>query len=701
MPWKVGSTTVRRKLARRAGPAARVLAAAGIAATGLTAIGLVLSTPSAYAAGAGQICTGGTCTVTFTTVGNTTWTVPAGVTSTTFTADGAGGGDGPSGGHGGPGGEVVGTVATTPGSTYTISVGGEGQSSGAGGANGGGDGGPVSSSAAGGGGYSAVLDGSSAYEIVAGGGGGGGGAGGDTYGIGGAGGQVGATGGMSCTDGDSVATGGGGGTATGGGAGGTGGVGYIGNPGSALTGGGGAGPNYFAGGGGGGGWFGGGEGALSPGVAYACAAGGGGGSSSVPDPGVTGVSYVTGTQTGSGMVMISYPNPVSAGNLSYTVPTNESITASATAGVLTGASGPTILTASVETQPDHGSLALNSDGSFTYTPTTGYVGTDSFTYRATDTSGDYAIGTVTINVNPTVSFNSEGGSSVPAESVAYASTATAPANPTRAGYSFDGWYDAPSGGSLYDFSTPVTSSLTLYAQWGIDHETVSFNSEGGSSVPAESVAYASTATAPANPTRAGYSFDGWYDAPSGGSLYDFSTPVTSSLTLYAQWTGVIVSPSSIAQGASFTVTGIGFQPGEKITALLRSTPLPLGTFAASSAGLVTFSATVPTGFATGGHTVTLTGETSGRSAIASLVVTAAAATTTTTTPSTAPPTTMMTTTAPATTVPATTTTTTATLAFTGTDIRGPLAAAAAAVAAGIVLVAASRKRPRRLHHRRR
>ena len=65
---------------------------------------------------------------------------------------------------------------------------------------------------------------------------------------------------------------------------------------------------------------------------------------------------------------------------------------------------------------------------------------------------------------------------------------------------------------------------------------VSFDSNGGSSVSAQKVKHGSKATQPANPTRSGYTFQGWYTAKSGGSKYDFSQSVTSDVTLYAHWT---------------------------------------------------------------------------------------------------------------------------------------------------------------------
>src|SRR5439155_26290674 len=56
------------------------------------------------------------------------------------------------------------------------------------------------------------------------------------------------------------------------------------------------------------------------------------------------------------------------------------------------------LVAVLVSQPAHGSLTLNSDGSFSYTPAASYNGTDSFTYKANDGQADSAVATVTINI---------------------------------------------------------------------------------------------------------------------------------------------------------------------------------------------------------------------------------------------------------------------------------------------------------------
>ncbi|MCD8314100.1 MAG: InlB B-repeat-containing protein, partial [Firmicutes bacterium] len=73
----------------------------------------------------------------------------------------------------------------------------------------------------------------------------------------------------------------------------------------------------------------------------------------------------------------------------------------------------------------------------------------------------------------------------------------------------------PMASSDYTTSSGGTTTNTTY--------TVTFNSNGGSSVSSQTVKSGSTATEPTSPTRSGYTFDGWYTSSSGGSKYSFST----------------------------------------------------------------------------------------------------------------------------------------------------------------------------------
>ena len=131
----------------------------------------------------------------------------------------------------------------------------------------------------------------------------------------------------------------------------------------------------------------------------------------------------------------------------------------------------------------------------------------------------------------TVTFNSDGGTSVKSQTIYEGSKATKPANPTREGYTFVEWQ---LDGKTYDFNTKVTKDITLKAVWKeIKSYTVSFNSDGGTSVKSQTIYEGSKATKPANPTKEGYNFDGW---TLNGNNYDFNTAVNGNITLVARWT---------------------------------------------------------------------------------------------------------------------------------------------------------------------
>lgn len=105
----------------------------------------------------------------------------------------------------------------------------------------------------------------------------------------------------------------------------------------------------------------------------------------------------------------------------------------------------------------------------------------------------------------TVTFQSEGGSEVASQIRANAPAAR-PADPTKEGYTFIGWYN---GESEWNFETPVTADLTLTAKWQINRYTITFDTAGGSEVAPITQDYGTTITPPAAPTRTGYTFAGW------------------------------------------------------------------------------------------------------------------------------------------------------------------------------------------------
>ena len=259
-----------------------------------------------------------TKTLPFVGSDESSFVVPAGVTSITIAAYGAAGGAGTDGTAGGLGGRTTVTVRVTPGETLRVLVGGQGGAGGpavrgTAGVIGGGSGGLDGLASGGGGGSgSGVARGEEVLVVAGGAGGGGGGSAGVPAGAGGAGGGVTGGAGGSPVQANSP-TGGGGGTANAGGAGGTGATtvpaglsGRIGSGAAAFTGGDGAdGTAAGAGGGGGGGLFGGGGGGGGNGGAYRAGAGGGGGSS-YAGVGATDVVHTQGIWAGHGQVVITW-----------------------------------------------------------------------------------------------------------------------------------------------------------------------------------------------------------------------------------------------------------------------------------------------------------------------------------------------------------------------------------------------------------
>ena len=121
----------------------------------------------------------------------------------------------------------------------------------------------------------------------------------------------------------------------------------------------------------------------------------------------------------------------------------------------------------------------------------------------------------------TITFDTNGGSEIAPITQDYGTEITAPANPTRKGYTFKGW----------DKEIPKTmpaENITLKAQWEINQYTITFDTNGGSEIAPITQDYGTEITAPANPTRKGYTFKGW----------DKEIPKTmpaENITVKAQW----------------------------------------------------------------------------------------------------------------------------------------------------------------------
>lgn len=173
------------------------------------------------------------------------------------------------------------------------------------------------------------------------------------------------------------------------------------------------------------------------------------------------------------------------------------------------------------------------------------------------------------NFNRVVSFNSNGGTAAPGTIILNVGDCVSDFEkmlnenqPERTGYTFEFWATSPTSNVAYNLDLPVTNNLTLYAIWRINTYTVSFNLDGGSgSFPNKTINYGSTVSKPAaTPTKDGFTFKYW--ALSGQTTeYNFSTPVTSDITLVAIWE----QDSCVAEGTLITLADGSQVPVENLT----------------------------------------------------------------------------------------------------------------------------------------
>lgn len=125
----------------------------------------------------------------------------------------------------------------------------------------------------------------------------------------------------------------------------------------------------------------------------------------------------------------------------------------------------------------------------------------------------------------TVTFLSDGVHTAPPQ-IRANTPAARPADPTKEGYTFIGWYN---GESEWNFADAVATDLTLTAKWQVNQYTITFKPENGGQDIVIKQDYGTAITAPANPTKTGYTFAGW----------DKTIPTTmpaGDMTITARWT---------------------------------------------------------------------------------------------------------------------------------------------------------------------
>ena len=159
-----------------------------------------------------------------------------------------------------------------------------------------------------------------------------------------------------------------------------------------------------------------------------------------------------------------------------------------------------------------------------------------------------------------VKFETSGGSDIATQVIKENQKATKPAtDPTKAHFKFGGWYVDEACSLAFDFDTELTEATTIYARW-IELYTVTFNTDGGTTVTAQEVEPGTPITEPSPaPTKSGYKFLGWYSNQQLTTTYDFSAGVYQNLTIYAKWNPLYTITFSGADVPSQSV-----EKGEKV-----------------------------------------------------------------------------------------------------------------------------------------
>ena len=167
-----------------------------------------------------------------------------------------------------------------------------------------------------------------------------------------------------------------------------------------------------------------------------------------------------------------------------------------------------------------------------------------------DSDGDHKCDVCGGNM-PTVvvTLDANGGSCSPSQITVYFGSAYgALPEPTRSGYTFLGWYTTATGGSVVTATKSVTRSTahTLYAHWEEGESTVSYqvtwdHNDGSGTVSTTTQEYGASLVLPADPSRDGFTFLGWFTASEGGTQVTASTIYTTGgpITYYAQWEEII------------------------------------------------------------------------------------------------------------------------------------------------------------------
>ena len=186
-----------------------------------------------------------------------------------------------------------------------------------------------------------------------------------------------------------------------------------------------------------------------------------------------------------------------------------------------------------------------------------------------------AIGTPVVY---TITFNSNDGTSVAPQNVNAGEKLTEPTPaPTREGFTFDGWYEDSTFSTKFNFDTPITDNMTLYAKWTENKYTLTFDANGGSGTMTPVTDLTGEYTLPANEFTApsGKQFKGWSLTTDGAIVT--KVDMTENRTVYAIWENIPV----VTYTVSFAANG-GTGTMADVTGISGEYTLPANGFTAPS-----------------------------------------------------------------------------------------------------------------------
>ncbi len=162
----------------------------------------------------------------------------------------------------------------------------------------------------------------------------------------------------------------------------------------------------------------------------------------------------------------------------------------------------------------------------------------------------------------TVSFNTDGGSTVENQTIEHGNKITEPAAPTKVSSVFKGWFTDNTYTTEWNFDIDtVTADTELVAKW-VPAYTITFDSNGGSVVEAQNVECDTKAEKPADPTKEGYRFKVW---TLNGTEFDFNTLITENITLVAEWEEIIYKTVSFVTNNNQTLENVKVEQGTKVS----------------------------------------------------------------------------------------------------------------------------------------